>query len=263
MSGDQSTMTSKTTTDQSEDKAESPQTALDWAMYLRERAADATTAGNASVATRLEALAHQMEKGSWDNYLAFERESQVAKIRDWEDQWKHSRAWQIENQRQVIGLGQSAIRWFAVINAGAVVALLAFLGNVWTKGVVLGPFLTAMGTFAFGVVLAALAGALSYLTQLQYGAESDRAQTSAKVLHAVTIVVGLGSLVVFCMGSYRTVDAFQEQSVQPTKISAAVEQSTGDPERRNYPPPKKPPSEPPRPSAPVPPRDTPKPAERK
>lgn len=256
-------MTTDTKAQSSDDRSELPDTALAWARHLRDGAQHAASAGNQSLAAHLASLAMQMEKGSWDNYLAFERESQIAKIRDWEDQWKHSRAWQIENQRQVIGLGQSAIRWFAVINAGAVVALLAFLGNVWTKGVVLGPFLTAMGTFALGVVLAALAGALSYLTQLQYGAESDRAQTAAKVLHAVTIIVGLGSLVVFCMGSYRTVGAFQEQSVQSTKIAAPAERGTGDLDRRNYPPPKRPASEPPRPSAPVPPRDAPKPAERK
>lgn len=224
-----------------------PTNAFGWAQYLRTRATEARSAGNTAFAQHLFALALQLEHGSWNNVLALEREAETAKIRDWEDQWKHSRAWQIENQKQVIGLGQSAIRWFAVINAGAVVALLAFLGNVWTKGVVLEPFLGAMGTFAFGVVLATLAGAMSYLTQLQYGAESERSQTAAKVLHVLTIVVGLGSLVVFCMGSYRSLEAFRDQDVRPPATANAADREL---ERRNYPPPKRPPAEPPRPVVP-------------
>ncbi len=243
-------MTSESTAEQSEGKADSPQTALAWAMYLRERAADAETAGDTSVASRFEALARQMEKGSWDNYLALERESQVAKIRDWEDQWRHSRAWQIENQRQVIGLGQNALRGLALINAGAVVALLAFLGNVWTKGVTIEPFLAAMWVFALGVGLAALAGTLSYLTQLLYGSESEVILKWAKGSHVATLVGGLAALGVFCMGSYRTLDAFRHQGVRPPATVAATDDKD-EFERRNIPPPKRPPADPPKPVAPV------------
>jgi hypothetical protein len=243
-------MTSETTVEPSEGKAASPQTALGWAQYLRERADDATAEGDTSVASHLEALALQMEKGSWDNYLAFERESHIAKIRDWEDQWKHSRAWQIENQRQVIGLGQSALRGLALINAGAVVALLAFLGNVWTKGVTIEPFLAAMWAFALGVGLAALASAFSYLTQLLYGSESEKTLSVAQGMHVTTLVVGLAALGVFCMGSYRTLDAFRHQDIRPpAAIAAAID--NGELERRNSPPPKRPPADPPKPVAPI------------
>jgi hypothetical protein len=60
---------------------------------------------------------------------------------------------------QLRGVGQAdrergeehAVKAFSILNAGAVVALLAFLGNVWSKGVRVEPFLTAMGTFAGSV----------------------------------------------------------------------------------------------------------------
>lgn len=242
-------MTTDTKAQSSDYRSELPDTALAWARHLRDGAQDAASAGNQSLAAHLASLALQMEKGSWDNYLAFERESQIAKIRDWEDQWKHSRAWQIENQRQVIGLGQSALRGLALINAGAVVALLAFLGNVWTKGVTIEPFLAAMWAFALGVGLAALASAFSYLTQLLYGSESEEILKWAKGLHVATLVVGLAALGVFCMGSYRSLEAFRHQDVRP-RASVAATIDNEELERRNSPPPKRPPVDPPKPVAP-------------
>jgi hypothetical protein len=138
----------------------------------------------------------------------------------------------------------------ALINAGAVVALLAFLGNVWIKGVTIEPFLAAMWAFALGVALAALAGTLSYLTQLLYGSESEKTVKWAQGLHVATLVAGLSALVVFCMGSYRTLDAFRHQDVRPP-ATVATTIDKNELERRNSPPPKRPPAHPPKPMAPV------------
>jgi hypothetical protein len=150
----------------------------------------------------------------------------------------------------VIGLSQTALRGFTLINAGAIVALLAFLGNVWTKGVTMEPFLAAMRAFALGVILAALASALSYVTQLLYGVESEKVEKAAKGLHFATIFVGLASLGVFCMGSYRTLEAFRNQDVHlPAEVAATID--TDELERRNSPPPKRPPADPPKPVAPI------------
>lgn len=184
-------MTDDTTARSSSGQHALPRTALAWVEYLREQADEAGQAGDTQFAKHLESLATRLEHGSWQNFLDYEKEVKLSNLRDWEGQWRHYRDWQLDNQRQVIGLAQSALRGFAIINAGAIVALLAFLGNVWTKGITLEPFLVSMWAFALGVVLSALASALSYLTQLLYGSESEKTQKVAAGFHVVTVLVAM------------------------------------------------------------------------
>jgi len=66
--------------------------------------------------------------------------------------------------------GQAALKSAFLINGGAAVALLAFIGNVWTKTQAnvngLGfPLLL----YVFGVLFPAVASGLTYLSQYQYG----------------------------------------------------------------------------------------------
>lgn len=235
-----------------------PQTTIELVQHFKRFATEARAVGQDALAAKLERQAKTLEEGTLKNFLDYEREVQASRLRDWEGERRHYRDWHLENLRQVIGLSQVAIRGFTLINAGAIVALLAFIGNVWTKGVVLGPFLEAMWAFALGVILAALAGALSYVTQLLYGAESEKSEKAAKGLHIATIVVGLASLGVFCMGSYRTLDALRQQEVRHAAVNTAAG-ADRELERRNQPAPKKPPDQPPRPMAPMLPTDLPKP----
>jgi len=66
--------------------------------------------------------------------------------------------------------GQAALKSAFLINGGAAIALLAFIGNVWTKTQAnvngLGfPLLL----YVFGVLFPAVASGLTYLSQYQYG----------------------------------------------------------------------------------------------
>lgn len=240
-----------------------PQTAMELVHHFRQAATEARARGQLDLAGHLEGRAKILEDGTFQNFLDYEREVQASRLRDWEGQQSHYRSWQLDNQRNVIGLSQAALRGMLLINAGAVVSLLAFLGNVWAKGVILEPFLNAMWFFAAGVVLAVLATALSYLTQLSYGSEKEPVRERIAVgLHVVTILISLSSLGAFCMGSYRSLDAFRQQQdlVYCQVAPRTVEGTERDLERRNYPPPKKPPAEPPRPVMPVVPSKPAKPA---
>lgn len=68
----------------------------------------------------------------------------------------------------VITLGQNAIKSAVLINGGAAVALLAFIGNIWSKesGVdVLAPLAGAMRYFTYGVLMAAMGSGATYCCQ--------------------------------------------------------------------------------------------------
>ena len=83
----------------------------------------------------------------------------------------HVNSWSLEGFRQVIALGQSTLKSIMLINGGAAVALLAFLGNLINSksaAVPLLPFANSMQAFVVGVFLAAVAYGLTYFSQLCY-----------------------------------------------------------------------------------------------
>ncbi len=116
---------------------------------------------------------------------------------------EHVNSWNLEGFKQVIALGQSTLRSVMLINGGAAVAVLAFLGNLVTKSpaVPLLPFAKSMQAFIVGVFLAAVAYGLTYLSQLFYGGSKPWHQRTGLVLHVLTVVVAAGSMLVFLLGA--------------------------------------------------------------
>lgn len=109
----------------------------------------------------------------------------------------------LEVWRSVITAGGEALRTLVLINGGAAVALLAFLGNVVTKDLSnhmkysTSNMKTALVTFVFGVGFAGIASAGRYLTQF---ATVVKQHTAAGWFTAVSIVFGLLSLAAFFRG---------------------------------------------------------------
>ena len=69
--------------------------------------------------------------------------------------------------RFAVDTGQNAIRGAMLINGGASVAMLAFIGNAWgnVPGEAMGSMTTALAKFAAGVLAAAIGGGVSYIAQ--------------------------------------------------------------------------------------------------
>ncbi|WP_434132799.1 hypothetical protein KIAC18_000322 [Sporomusa sphaeroides] len=68
----------------------------------------------------------------------------------------------------IITMGQNAIKSATLINGGAAVALLAFIGNVWDKGVAHNAALLltqSVAFFAAGVLFASLGAGATYCCQ--------------------------------------------------------------------------------------------------
>jgi hypothetical protein len=102
--------------------------------------------------------------------------------------------------------GQAALKSAFLINGGAAVALLAFIGNVWTKTQAnvngLGfPLLL----YVFGVLFPAVASGLTYLSQYQYGKsvkDDDRFARSARKINCVGIGFVILSYFLFAIATF-------------------------------------------------------------
>jgi hypothetical protein len=80
--------------------------------------------------------------------------------------------WNQEMFKSVISAGQVALRSVILINGGAAVALLAFIGSIWDKSTIdnltIKKLLISMAGFVLGVLLGGVAASLTYLVQLLY-----------------------------------------------------------------------------------------------
>ena len=95
-----------------------------------------------------------------------------------------------------------AIKFLALINGGASIALLAFLGNIYASGRPIPDMRCAMVLFAFGLVACGLSFATAYFTQLSLLNEigSDARQKHSVGLY-FTVALFLLSLLLFAVGS--------------------------------------------------------------
>lgn len=123
----------------------------------------------------------------------------------------HMHNWSLEGFRQVIALGQSTLKSMMLINGGAAVALLAFLGNLVARSSSsenIVEFSGSMFLFVIGVFLAAVAYATTYFSQLFYDGEKDWQRRTGLVFHVVTSLVGAASLGAFLWGAYVAYSGF-------------------------------------------------------
>ena len=121
--------------------------------------------------------------------------------------------------KSVIAYGQMALKSAMIINGGAAVALLAFIGNVWGKNTdksIIFLLSRAEGAFAWGVLMAAIAIGLTYFNQMLY----ERAQNSEKYMyigyafHVFVVLVAVASFLLFGYGTQQATDAFVFQAMK-------------------------------------------------
>lgn len=102
--------------------------------------------------------------------------------------------------------GQAALKSAFLINGGAAVALLAFIGNAWTKTQA---NINGLGfpllLYVFGVLFPAVASGLTYLSQCQYGKsikDDDHFARSARKIKWVVIVFVILSYFLFAIATF-------------------------------------------------------------
>ena len=116
----------------------------------------------------------------------------------------------LEMFRSVIGYGREALGRALLINGAAAAALLAFIGNIWTKTIT-PPSVTAITAsilwFSFGVLVAALATGSSYCTQYFYSHSSPR---RGRFFQVLCVLLVLSSYAVFLVGAIESYSAFAQ-----------------------------------------------------
>lgn len=127
------------------------------------------------------------------------------------EEMKLNEAIRLESFRSTINVGMNAAKSCMLINGGASVALLAFIGNIWAKDSLdIAAMLVSKGLLIFcaGVFLAALCSGFTYLAQSSY--TSSQLGTIKKwvvwgrICNVIAILSALLSLIVFGLGSYQT-----------------------------------------------------------
>jgi hypothetical protein len=113
----------------------------------------------------------------------------------------------IETFKSLIQMSVEGLKLLAVLNGGAAVALLAYLGNIAGKSVSPPDMRLSMGCYLFGLFFCGLAFVASYLTQLRLYNESMGLSVSGFVIRHtfwlnLAIMLALLSLVAFAVGSY-------------------------------------------------------------
>jgi hypothetical protein len=226
------------------------------ARARRAVAANLRANGPSEQADALEAGADKLDDAALDIAKQGEIKREGVQHEKWLKDHEHYLDWHLENNRSIISMSQTAVRLIATANAGAAVALLAFLGNALAKSanIVASQFAGSLLTFAIGVVVAALVAASSYLTQLLYGDEKPKMQTWARRLHGFSIFLWLCALLVFAGGCIETYNAVRS-AVQTQGAKMPLNKSSlqlNQEFKRNNPPPARPPADPPIVERPIP-----------
>lgn len=135
----------------------------------------------------------------------------------------------LETYKSLVTLSTEGFKFLAIVNGGAVVALLAYMGNVVRKEGALPDLWAAMVCFAMGLVVCGFALLFSYLTQLSLfntwqGLKSD----THKCWMYSGIACYVASLVLFAGGALSAASAFGQASEQLVKKSERLAEQGGN-----------------------------------
>jgi hypothetical protein len=109
--------------------------------------------------------------------------------------------------KSVILTGQNALKSAILINGGAAVALLAFIGHVWKLdgSLLLKSLAGALVCFVIGVLLDAMSAGLTYVTQWFYASAVDlpgKSFKAAVTFHVLAVLLVLASYGTFTYGTF-------------------------------------------------------------
>lgn len=134
-----------------------------------------------------------------------EAEPSVAELEKYKVELQNWKEQQIEIFRSVIIAGQAAIKSSFLLNGGAAIALLAFIGHLAQFNVTKIPeFGGCILPFAYGALAIALTSGLTYLSQWLYARDGTMTQKVGFVLNLLCVLIGLASYVFFIWGLFVT-----------------------------------------------------------
>jgi hypothetical protein len=138
------------------------------------------------------------------------------------EQWKAARANDLISFRAVIDFANSAIKLLVLVNGGAIIAILTFLGNLVVKrdfdSAAIGASGFAITYFVVGLAAAVAAAAAAYLSQVCFTELSmEKSKKSwGNFFRAAGLTAALVSLVCFSVGAGVASDALTHLSAATT-----------------------------------------------
>lgn len=127
------------------------------------------------------------------------------------EQQKRDHEWNIELMRGTLAYGQFALKSSLLVNGGATVALLAFLGNVWTVAEpsrIVMAITNVLLVFGFGVFSAVVAAGAGYFAQAGYSKEFGRHSIKiGTIAHWAAGIFALASFGLFGLGIWTAAHA--------------------------------------------------------
>lgn len=131
---------------------------------------------------------------------------------------KLNHAAELEAFRSVITVGANASRAFMVINGGAAIALLAFLGNIWNKSSTpeaTSAIACSLLIFCLGVLASGVCSGFTYLAQFSTASSGLNSKKgwfySAVCFNVIAVIAGATSLGLFGYGAYATYTSMGSQ----------------------------------------------------
>ncbi|QHP55028.1 hypothetical protein EH203_14975 [Pectobacterium carotovorum subsp. carotovorum] len=130
-------------------------------------------------------------------------------------------AFQIESFKSVISIGANACRTFLIMNGGAAIALLAFLGNIWNKDSSANAaqaIAMSLVQFCVGVIFAGLCAGFTYFSQSCFTSselgEQKKFLFTGYIFNTLACLFGIGSLIVFGLGTHSAYTSMIAQLVK-------------------------------------------------
>ena len=125
----------------------------------------------------------------------------------------HQEDHQLETYKSMISIALEAMKSVVLLNGGAVVALLAFLGQVASRGQHVPNAARPIGFFIFGLTVGCLTFFTSYFVQFSllnesYGRESKPFRHMPWLW--VTFCLGVSGIVSFAIGAYSSLGVFYQ-----------------------------------------------------
>ncbi|CAI8811393.1 MULTISPECIES: hypothetical protein [Pseudomonas] len=150
-----------------------------------------------------------VEATSTDNNPEENSEVLKARLQLSLDAHKHNLSANLEMFKSIIQSGQNALKTMLLLNGGAAIALLAFIGKLSDNNSSAIPdFAYSLTAFVIGALAIGITSCLTYLSQMAFDSAVKWHNNVATTLHATCGALGLVSISAFAYGTYKTYQAF-------------------------------------------------------
>ncbi len=136
----------------------------------------------------------------------------------------------IEEFKATVSFAQIALKAAMLINGGAAVAILAFMGNTWRKGNATTSPTESLWFFTGGIITAAFAAGVAYLAQHGFVlAKNENEHKSAMRWRVTSIVLIILSYIIFAFGAWEASSTFSDSRKSQSTSCTCEEAAAGGP----------------------------------